>query len=61
MTELLSDDAVRLGLRATDRLDAVRQTGNVLVEIGAVEPSYIDAMLQREGQISTSLGVRKPM
>jgi len=56
MTELLSDDAVRLGLRATDRLDAVRQTGNVLVEIGAVEPSYIDAMLQREGQISTSLG-----
>jgi mannitol/fructose-specific phosphotransferase system IIA component len=56
MTELLSSDAVRLGLRASDRLDAVRQSGNVLVEIGAVEPQYIDAMLQREGQISTSLG-----
>jgi mannitol/fructose-specific phosphotransferase system IIA component len=56
MTELLSSDAVRLGLRASDRLDAVRQSGNVLVEIGAVDPRYIDAMLQREGQISTSLG-----
>jgi mannitol PTS system EIIA component len=56
MTELLSSDAVRLGLRASDRFDAVRQSGNVLVEIGAVDPAYIDAMLQRERQISTSLG-----
>lgn len=56
MTQLLSGDAVRLGLRASDRFDAVRLSGNVLVEIGAVEPPYIDAMLQRERQISTSLG-----
>jgi mannitol PTS system EIIA component len=56
MTELLSSDAVRLGLRASDRFDAVRLSGNVLVEIGAVDPPYIDAMLKREQQISTSLG-----
>jgi mannitol/fructose-specific phosphotransferase system IIA component len=56
MTELLSPDAVRLGLRASDRLDAVRQSGQVLVEIGAVDPPYVDAMLEREHQISTSLG-----
>src|SRR5919106_4272396 len=56
MTDLLPPDAVRLGLRASDRFDAVRQSGEVLVEIGAVEPPYVDAMLQREQQISTSLG-----
>jgi PTS system mannitol-specific IIA component len=56
MSDLLPSDAVRLGLRAPDRFDAVRQSGEVLVEIGAVERPYIDAMLQREQQISTSLG-----
>jgi mannitol/fructose-specific phosphotransferase system IIA component len=56
MSDLLPSDAVRLGLRASDRFDAVRQSGEVLLEIGAVESPYIDAMLQREQQISTSLG-----
>ena len=56
MTEILSRDAVRLGLRAADRSDAVRQSGQVLVDIGAVEPPYIDAMLEREENVSTSLG-----
>jgi mannitol/fructose-specific phosphotransferase system IIA component len=56
MDELLPHDAVRLGLRAFDRFDAVRQSGNVLVEIGAVEAPYVDAMLEREQQISTSMG-----
>jgi PTS system mannitol-specific IIA component len=56
MSDLLSRDAIRLGLRASDRVDAVRQSGEVLVEVGAVERPYIDAMLQREQQISTSLG-----
>ncbi len=56
MGELLAHGAVRLGLRASDRFDAVRQSGNVLVEIGAVEAPYVDAMLERERQISTSLG-----
>jgi mannitol PTS system EIIA component len=56
MSDLLPPDAVRLGLRASDRFDAVRQSGEVLVEIGAVEPPYVEAMLQREQQISTSMG-----
>jgi mannitol/fructose-specific phosphotransferase system IIA component len=56
MTEILTRDAVRLGLRASDRSDAVRQSGQVLVDIGAVEPPYIEAMLEREESVSTSLG-----
>jgi mannitol/fructose-specific phosphotransferase system IIA component len=56
MGELLAHDAVRLGMRASDKFEAVRQSGNLLVEIGAVEAPYIEAMLERERQISTSLG-----
>lgn len=56
MTELLSPEAVRLGLRAADRFDAVRQSGDVLVEIGSVEPAYVEAMLEREHSMSTALG-----
>jgi mannitol/fructose-specific phosphotransferase system IIA component len=56
MSELLAPHAVRLGLRAADRFDAVRQCGDALVEIGAVQAPYVDAMLEREQQISTSMG-----
>jgi len=56
MAALLPPSGIRLGLTASDRFDAVKQSGQVLVEIGAVEPPYIDAMLERERSISTSLG-----
>ena len=53
---LLPAEGIRLGLTASDRFDAVRMSGEVLVEIGAVEPPYVEAMLERERGISTSLG-----
>jgi mannitol/fructose-specific phosphotransferase system IIA component len=53
---LLPREGIRLGLKASDRFDAVRQSGLVLVEIGAVEAEYVDAMLDRERLMSTSLG-----
>ena len=56
MTGLLPPDGIRLGLQALDRFDAVRQSGQVLIDIGAVEAPYVDAMLERERGISTSLG-----
>jgi mannitol/fructose-specific phosphotransferase system IIA component len=56
MAALLPPDGIRLGLTASDRFDAVRQSGQVLVDIGAVEAPYVDAMLERERLISTSLG-----
>src|SRR5438034_4187267 len=56
MAALLPREGLRLGLKAADRFDAVRQSGQVLVEIGAVEAPYVEAMLERERQISTSLG-----
>lgn len=53
---LLERRGVRLGVHVTDREDAVRRSGQLLVAIGAVEPSYVDAMLERERDISTYVG-----
>lgn len=52
----LDPRAIRLDATAESRLDAVRQCGRALVEVGAVDATYIDAMLEREESISTYVG-----
>lgn len=54
--DLLARDAIRLGERAGSRDEAVRRCGEVLVEIGAVGPAYVEAMLEREQSVSTYIG-----
>jgi mannitol/fructose-specific phosphotransferase system IIA component len=54
--DVLSAEAVRLGLKAADKEDALRQCGAVLVEIGAAGPAYADAILEREQSVSTYMG-----
>lgn len=56
LTALLSEQSIRLDSHAEDRFDAVRQCGTALLEAGAVDESYIDAMLQREHSVSTFVG-----
>jgi mannitol PTS system EIIA component len=53
---LLGERAIRLTERAADRDDAIRQCGQTLVDIGAVAPAYMEAMLEREQSISTYVG-----
>ncbi|NKZ05426.1 PTS sugar transporter subunit IIA [Actinomadura latina] len=53
---MLAPEAIRLDARAAGRDHAVRLCGQVLVDTGAVEPGYIDAMLERERSVSTYLG-----
>jgi len=53
---LLGREAIRLDARAAGRDHAVRLCGQVLVDAGAVEPGYVDAMLDRERSVSTYLG-----
>ena len=53
---MLGADAVRLGLTATDKLDALRQCGAVLVEVGAATEEYAAAILEREESVSTYMG-----
>ena len=56
LTALIAEDSIRLTATATDRLDAVRQCGQALLDAGAVDETYIDAMLQREQSVSTFVG-----
>ena len=53
---VLAREAVRLAQHADDKWDALRQSGALLEEIGAVEAGYAAAILEREGQISTYMG-----
>ncbi|WP_053239452.1 PTS mannitol transporter subunit IICBA [Pleomorphomonas koreensis] len=52
----LGEEHIFLGLTATTKEEAVRFAGSKLLEMGAITPSYIDAMLKRETIVSTYLG-----
>jgi mannitol/fructose-specific phosphotransferase system IIA component len=54
--EVLSKEAIRLGLSAVDKWDAIEQCGALLDELGAVDPGYPEAMLERERSVSTYVG-----
>lgn len=53
---ILPPSAVRVGARAADRTDAIRQVGGLLVESGFAAAAYVDGMLARERIVSTYLG-----
>ncbi len=54
--DVLSRDGIKLGLTASDRDDAIQQSGELLVALGAAGPEYIDGMHAREQQVSTFMG-----
>ena len=56
LADLLTESSIRLDAHASGRDDAITQAGTALVEAGAVDPSYVDAMLQRENTVSTYVG-----
>ena len=56
MADVLPVEGIRLGLTATDKWDAIRQCGAVLLELDAVEAGYPETMLEREKSVSTFIG-----
>jgi PTS system mannitol-specific IIA component len=54
--DLLDLTAIDLDARADSKEAAVRACGEALLRVGAVQPTYIDAMLERERTISTYVG-----
>ncbi len=52
----IAEKNVQLGLKAANKEEAIRFAGNKLVELGYVEPEYVDAMFEREKMVSTYLG-----
>jgi PTS system mannitol-specific IIA component len=56
LTDLLAPERVLLGRSAPDWQDAVRQVGEVLVGAGAVPEAYVEAMVERDRDVSTFIG-----
>jgi len=54
--QLLDPRAVRLTATAPGRDDAIRICGEALVATGAVDPAYVETMLEREQSVSTYVG-----
>jgi mannitol/fructose-specific phosphotransferase system IIA component len=54
--EVLTSEMVRLGAQAADKVEAIRQVGEILIQAGCVAPSYVEGMLARERVMSTYLG-----
>lgn len=54
--EILPRKNIRLGLSSVDKEEAIRMAGRVLVEGDYVKEAYIDAMLQREKDLTTYIG-----
>jgi PTS system mannitol-specific IIC component len=53
---LLAEDSIVLDGGAASREDAITRVGELLVASGAVGPSYVAAMHEREKSVSTAMG-----
>ena len=56
VSALLDRRSIQLDAVAADRDAAIRMAGQALVDVGAVTPAYVEAMLEREQSISTYMG-----
>ncbi len=56
LPELLAEASIHLDASAASRDDAIRQAGQALLDVGAIDPAYIDAMIDRENTVSTFMG-----
>ena len=56
MSEVLTLSQIKMPGSAQSKDDAIRETGEILVDVGAVEPAYIDSMFDRERSVSTYMG-----
>lgn len=54
--QVLTVDKILLKATARDKAEAIEIAGNILVQAGHVEPSYVLAMKERETVISTYVG-----
>ena len=53
---LLYPENVRIGCKADTKENVIRTVGQMLVDAGYVNQSYVDAMLKREESFSTYMG-----
>lgn len=53
---MIKKENIKLNQSAATKEEAVKVAGQILVDAGAVEPAYIDSMLERESVVSTFMG-----
>jgi PTS system mannitol-specific IIA component len=56
LTSLLAESSIRLDENASSRDEAIRAAGQALIEAGAIDETYVDAMFERENSVSTYVG-----
>ncbi len=54
--DVLARESILLSGTATSRDAAITEAGELLVAAGAVDPTYVDAMHEREKSVSTAMG-----
>ncbi|MHA3775453.1 phosphoenolpyruvate--protein phosphotransferase [Verrucomicrobiota bacterium sgz303538] len=52
----LTAQNIRIGAKAANKEEAIREAGRVLIETGCIDPGYVESMLGRELQANTYLG-----
>lgn len=64
LSDLLTEDTVAIKASASDWKDAIRKSGELLVNTGAIEPRYIEAMIkfceEHQAYIVIAQGVALP-
>ena len=54
---LIHPEGIKLGLDPVSKEEAIRTAGRLLVDMGCVDESYIDAMIEREKLVTTYMGM----
>lgn len=55
--KVLQPEGIRVNLPSVDKETAIRTAGQLLCDLGCVEESYIDAMIERENLVTTYMGM----
>ncbi len=54
--KLLTKNNIKVGLKSVTKAEAIRMAGRMLVDSGYAEEPYVEAMIEREQDISTYIG-----
>ena len=57
MNGVLRREGIRLGCTAADKYEAIQAAGNLLAQLGYVDESYTEAMIEREDLVTTYMGM----
>lgn len=56
MSNVFDENSIVLGAKFDDKLEAIKEAGQMLLDRGCVDPEYIDAMIERDEKVSVYIG-----